>query len=482
MLSTNFEVPDKYQYQNGFGNLHETEALPGTLPIGMNSPQKPAHGLYTEKLSGTAFTAPRHENLQTWLYRVLPSSVHTPFQPCGDRSIYTSDASESGQSPVGGAKKRDQSPHWNYLPNQLRWDPFDLDEPADWVQGMHLISGAGDPTMKSGLGISIYSASRDMPPQAAFFSADGDLLVVPQHGVLDVQTELGKLLVRPGEIAVIPRGVRHRVSLPSGPVRGYILELYQGHFILPELGPIGSNGLANARDFQTPVAAFDDEDECEGTPLRWTIISKFANRLFRAQQTYTPFDVVAWHGTYYPYKYDLGRFNTIGTISYDHTDPSIFTVLTAPSAAPGTAVADFVIFPPRWAVAGDTFRPPWYHRNTMSEFMGLIQGSYDGKAGTGFRAGGASLHNVMGAHGPDRATFEKATAEDTSAPQRIGEGGLAFMFETMFMLGVTDWALGGHGADGEEGCGKLQMEYNAEAWQGLERRFRKPAIEETSSN
>jgi homogentisate 1,2-dioxygenase len=483
MIGTKFEVPDKYRYQNGFGNHHETEALPETLPVGMNSPQKPAHGLYTEKLSGTAFTAPRHENLQTWLYRILPSSVHTPFRPCKDGSIYTSDEKGSVHESVGAGSHQDEAPRWNYLPNQLRWDPFDLDKQADWVQGTRLIAGAGDPTLKSGLGISVYAAGCDMPPQTAYFTADGDLLIVPQQGVLDVQTELGKLLVRPGEIAVIPRGIRHRVTLPSGPVRGYILELYQGHFLLPELGPIGSNGLANARDFQAPVAAFDEEDDREQNTLNWTIVSKFANRPFVARQTYTPFDVVAWHGTYYPYKYDLGRFNTIGTISHDHPDPSIFTVLTAPSSAPGTAVADFVIFPPRWAVAGGTFRPPWYHRNTMSEFMGLITGQYDGKAGTGFRAGGASLHNVMGAHGPDRATFERASEEDTAVPARIGDGGLAFMFETMFMLGVSEWALrGAAGDDGRaDGCGKLQAGYNSEAWQGLERRFRRPAPETSPS-
>lgn len=275
--------------------------------------------------------------------------------------------------------------------------------------------------MKSGLAILVFAAGKDMGKEA-FYSADGDFLIVPQHGVLDIQTELGRLLVRPNEICVIPRGIRYRVTLPQGPVRGYICELYQGHYQLPELGPIGSNGLANVRDFQAPVAAFS-EDLTE-----WNLTSKFDNKIFTAQQSHTPFDIVAWHGTYYPYKYDLGRFNTIGTISYDHPDPSIFTVLTGPSDHAGTAIADFAIFPPRWLVAEDTFRPPWYHRNTMSEFMGLISGDYDAKTGGGFRPAGASLHNIMSAHGPDsNAHYGASNAE--LKPQKVGEGSMAFMFE-----------------------------------------------------
>jgi homogentisate 1,2-dioxygenase len=263
---------------------------------------------------------------------------------------------------------------------------------------------------------------------------------------------------------VIPRGIRYRVELPEGPSRGYALELFQGHFQLPELGPIGSNGLANARDFQAPVAAYEDDQS------DWVITVKFGGRLFDAAQDHSPFDVVAWHGTYYPYKYDLGRFNTIGSISYDHPDPSIFTVLTAPSPVAGTAVADFVIFPPRWLVAEGTFRPPWYHRNTMSEFMGLIAGDYDAKAGgqDGFQPGGASLHNVMAAHGPDEGTFEAASNADL-APQKVGAGSMAFMFESCLMLGVTDWSL--------VRCQRVQEEYVEHAWGKLQRRFKAPTQE-----
>ena len=345
-----------------------------------------------------------------------------------------------------------------------------MDDSVDWVHSLHLVAGAGDPAMKQGLGIFIFAAGKSMDSHSAFYSADGDLLIVLQHGVLDITTELGPLLVRPNEICVIPRGIRHRVALPHGHVRGYILELYQGHFRLPELGPIGSNGLANVRDFQAPKASFTKDASGENT---YTILSKFAGRLFAATQKHTPFDIVAWHGTYYPYKYDLARFNTLGSISYDHPDPSIFTVLTAPSPTPGTAVADFVIFPPRWLVAENTFRPPWYHRNTMSEFMGLIHGNYDAKEGGGFQPAGASLHNVMSAHGPDNVTEQKASEAELK-PMKVGEGSMAFMFESSLMVGVTDWGL--------KKCHKVQHAYNEESWEGLKPRFRRPEKIGSSGN
>ncbi|KAE9976188.1 hypothetical protein EG328_002740 [Venturia inaequalis] len=447
MPTSSFKTKEKYRYQNGFGTYHETEAIEGALPVGQNSPQQPAYGLYAEKLSGTAFTAPRAENLQSWLYRILPASAHSPFEARESTTYNTNPESK---------------PHERIyqIPNQLRWDPFDIDETMDWVHSLHLVAGAGDPTMKAGVGYYIFAAGKDMDPREAFYSADGDFLIVLQHGVLDIQTELGKILVRPNEICVIPRGIRYRVTLPEGPVRGYILELYQGHFQLPELGPIGSNCLANLRDFQAPVAHFDED-----TNNTYTLLSKFSGHLFAAKQNHTPFDIVAWHGNYYPYKYDLGRFNTIGSISFDHPDPSIFTVLTAPSERLGTAVADFVIFPPRWLVAENTFRPPWYHRNTMSEFMGLIGGVYDAKTGGGFQPAGASLHNVMSAHGPDANTYDKASTVELR-PQKVGEGSMAFMFESCLMVGVTEWGL--------KKCRKLQDDYNAESWEGIKPRFRRP--------
>lgn len=413
-----------------FANLYRTEAIPDTLPIGANSPQKPNHGLYAEKLSGTAFIAPRNENQQTWTYRILPSAAHLPYEICLELAV------------EGSVKQ---------IPHQLRWDPFDLDETADWVYGLKKLGGVGDPATKTGLNIFIYAAGTSMDKHHSFYSADGDFLIVPQHGVLDIQTELGYILARPNEVVVIPRGIKYRVGLPSGNVRGYILELCDGHFKLPELGPIGSNGLANSRDFQTPVAAFENRLET-GT---WTNYTKYNNAIFSATQQHTPFDVVGWHGLYYPYKYDLGRFNVIGSTSFDHPDPSIYTVLCNP-------IADFVIFPPRWLVQEDTFRPPWYHRNTMSEFMGLIMGEYDAKAG-GFKAAGASLHNVMSAHGPDVETHTRASNGELR-PVKVGTGSMAFMFESPLMIGVTDWGL--------ETCRKVQRGYNKESWVPLKRHFR----------
>jgi homogentisate 1,2-dioxygenase len=455
LAHTMSEVPaDSYISINMLTACSRTEAVDGALPLGANSPQKPPFGLYAEKLSGTAFTAPRHENQQTWLYRILPSAAHSSFSP-RESSTYNTNP---------------QGKKMNQIPNQLRWDPFDMDETVDWVHSLHLVAGAGDPTMKSGLGIMIFAAGRDMSANEAFYSADGDFLIVLQHGVLDIQTELGHLLIRPNEIVVIPRGIKYRVTLPAGPVRGYILELYQGHFQLPELGPIGSNCLANARDFQAPIGAFDEDHDGSNT---WEILCKFDGHLFAAKQTHTPFDVVAWHGLYYPYKYDLGRFNTIGTVSFDHPDPSIFTVLTGPSDHVGTAIADFVIFPPRWLVGEDTFRPPWYHRNTMSEFMGLIHGDYDAKTGGGFRPAGASLHNIMSAHGPDSSTHEKASNTELK-PAKVGEGSMAFMFESCLMVGVTDWGL--------KQCKKVQEDYNEESWTLLKAHFKRPEGENSKDH
>ncbi|KAI0201665.1 homogentisate 1,2-dioxygenase [Astrocystis sublimbata] len=455
MPVTAFEFPERHSYQNGFGSYIETEAIAGALPIGQNSPQKHPYGLYAEKLSGTAFTAPRHENQQSWLYRILPSCAHPPFTSVAD-------------GPFSSDKPSDPA-RLEYIPNQLRWDPFDHDEGTDFASGIHLVAGAGDPTLKQGVGIYVYAAGKSMDDYAAFYSADGDMLIVAQEGVLNIRTELGWLLVRPMEICVIPRGIKYQVHLPSGPARGYALELYQGHFTLPELGPIGSNCLANARDFQAPTASFTEDygaTASEG-PNTYTITVKFNNSLFQTQQPHTPFDVVAWHGNYYPYKYDLGRFNTIGSISYDHPDPSIFTVLSALSDHPGTAIADFVIFPPRWLVAEGTFRPPWYHRNTMSEFMGLIAGDYDAKKGGqgGFMPGGASLHNVMSGHGPDAAAFEGASNAELK-PAMVGKGSCAFMFESCLMVGVTEWGL--------KKCRKIQQGYNDESWGGVKVHWKRP--------
>ncbi|EMD00510.1 hypothetical protein BAUCODRAFT_172492 [Baudoinia panamericana UAMH 10762] len=454
MPVTHFATPDPYAYHNGFCCHHESEALQGALPLAQNSPQKPPYGLYAEKLSGTAFTAPRKENQQSWMYRILPSAVHRAWEPVPTQ--------EYDATSLSGADVQQ-------IPNQLRWDPFDFDDAVDWLGGLHLVAEAGDPVMKTGLAIYVFAAGQSMKANEAFYSADGDMLVVLQHGVLDLTTEFGRIALRANEIAVIPRGIRYRVDMPNGSARGYICELYQGHYQLPELGPIGSNGLANVRDFQVPRAFYEEDFNT------WTLVSKFNKVLYRTSQDHTPFDVVAWHGTYYPYKYDLGRFNTIGSISYDHPDPSIFTVLTGPSYQEGTAIADFVIFPPRWLVQEDTFRPPWYHRNTMSEFMGLIAGDYDAKAGGpgGFRPAGASLHNIMSGHGPDAVTHRAATCTDLK-PQKVGSGSMAFMFESCLMVGVTAWGL--------QHCQKVQPKYNEESWEPLVSHFDKSNVGAGAAN
>jgi homogentisate 1,2-dioxygenase len=292
-------------------------------------------------------------------------------------------------------------------------------------------AGNGDVGASAGLGIHLYTANQSMA-RRCFFSADGELLIVPREGRIILLTELGVLKVAPLQIAVIPRGVKFRVELPDGEAHGYVAENYGALFRLPELGPIGSNGLANVRDFETPVAWFEDRDE------PFEVVQKFQGRLWTTMLDRSPLDVVAWHGNLAPYRYDLTRFNTINTVSYDHPDPSIFTVLTSPSDTPGVANCDFVIFPPRWMVAEDTFRPPWFHRNVMSEFMGLIQGEYDAKAG-GFAPGGASLHNCMNAHGPDRESYGKGVAA-VLKPHRI-EDTMAFMFESRHVIRPTRWAM-----------------------------------------
>ncbi|TFI57295.1 homogentisate 1,2-dioxygenase [Sphingomonas parva] len=417
-------------YMTGFGSHFATEAVPGALPEGRNSPQRPAFGLYAEQLSATAFTAPRAENRRAWLYRIRPSAEHPPFAPY------------DGAPAFGGAALHDPLP-----PNRLRWSPLDYPDAAtDLIDGMATMVANGGPEALSGCAVHVYRATDDM--RRFFFNADGEMLFVPQDGRLTLFTEMGRIDVAPGEIALVPRGVRFRAALPDGRARGYVAENHGALFRLPELGPIGSNGLANPRDFLTPVAAYEDRDgETE-------LVQKYLGRLWTTRIDHSPLDVVAWHGNLAPWKYDLARFNTIGTVSFDHPDPSIFTVLTSPSDTPGRANADFVIFPPRWMVAEDTFRPPWFHRNVMSECMGLIHGAYDAKA-EGFAPGALSLHNLMAGHGPDVASWRGAS-EAALKPHKI-EGTMAFMVESCWPFRPTAFAMAGEA---------LQADYD-EAWGGF---------------
>lgn len=422
-------------YQSGFGNSFESEALPGALPAGRNSPQRCPYGLYAEQLSGTAFTAPRADNRRSWLYRIRPSAMHAPFERMEAAHIVSS--FETVPVP----------------PNQLRWNPLPMPEaPTDFVQGISTMAGSGSPQAQSGAAAHLYAVNRSMKHRA-FYNADGEMLIVPQQGQHRFVTEFGVIDAEPQEIVVIPRGVRFRLEIPEDTARGYICENYGANFRLPDLGPIGSNGLANPRDFLTPTAAYED---IEGPH---ELVAKFMGNLWSAQMTHSPFDVVAWHGNYAPYKYDLRRFNAMGSISYDHPDPSIFLVLHSVSDTPGVSNIDFVVFPPRTLCMEDTFRPPWFHRNIASEFMGLVHGVYDAKA-EGFSPGGASLHNSMTGHGPDADTFEKATHADLSKPHVIKDT-MAFMFETRMVWQPTEFALA---------SAELQKDYPS-CWQGLQKHF-----------
>ena len=422
-------------YLTGFGNEHATEALPGALPVGQNSPQRVAYGLYAEQLSGTAFTAPRHANRRSWLYRIRPAAMHAAFENFAHPHFHN---------------RFDEVPT---SPNQLRWNPLPWPvAPTDFVDGLYTMAGNGSAATQSGCGLHTYACNRSMQGRF-FYDADGELVIVPQQGRLRIATELGVLEIAPQQIALIPRGMRFRVELLDDTARGYVAENFGAPLRLPDLGPIGSNCLANARDFEAPCAAYEDiEGEFE-------LIAKFQGHLWRAALDHSPLDVVAWHGNHVPYRYDLRRFNTIGSISFDHPDPSIFTVLTSPSDTPGTANMDFVIFPPRWLVAENTFRPPWFHRNVMSEFMGLVHGAYDAKA-EGFAPGGASLHNCMSGHGPDAETFARASAADASVPQHIVDT-MAFMFETRHVIHPTRQALESP---------HRQRDYQ-ECWAGLKKHF-----------
>ncbi|NQV54468.1 MAG: homogentisate 1,2-dioxygenase [Rhodospirillales bacterium] len=423
-------------YQTGFGNEFQTEAIPGAVPRGRNSPQKAPFGLYAEIISGTAFTAPRAENKRTWFYRQRPSVVHRPFTQADNKLVRG--------APFDGLPAN---------PNQMRWNPPKMPErQTDIIDGLATLCGAGDANGGGGLAVHLYAANASMTDRY-FYNADGEFLFVPETGRLSLLTEMGNLEIRPGEIAVVPRGIKYRVELPDGEARGYVAENFGAALTLPNLGPIGSNGLANPRDFKAPVAAYEER---EGN---FRLSCKFDGFLWDAEIGHSPLDVVGWHGNLTPYKYDLADFMVINTVSFDHCDPSIFTVLTSPSAVPGTANLDFVIFPPRWMVGENTYRPPWFHRNVMAEFMGLITGAYDGRE-EGFVPGGSSLHNRMSPHGNDAEVYAKASTQKLE-PVFL-DGTMAFMFETCFAYRPTNFAME---------TPLLQKNY-FETWQGLKKEFK----------
>jgi homogentisate 1,2-dioxygenase len=429
------------RYQTGFGNGFETEALPGALPVGRNSPQRCPYGLYAEQLSGSPFTAPRVSNERSWLYRIRPTVRHWGRFRRADAGLWRTAPNAEVEIP----------------PAPMRWDPLPMPaQPVSFIEGFHTMTTAGDVGGQAGMGAHVYVATRSMQDEY-FYNADGELLIIPEHGRLRLCTEFGVIDLEPGEIAVIPRGVKFRAELPAGPSRGYVCENYGGAFTLPERGPIGANCLANPRDFMTPVAAYEDHE----APSQ--LFVKQGGTLWIADIGQSPLDVIAWHGNYAPYKYDLRRYSPVGPLLFDHADPSIFTVLTAPSETPGTANVDFVCFPDRWLVAEDTFRPPWYHMNCMSEFMGLIYGQYDAKppqpGKPSFVPGGCSLHNAMLPHGPDAEAFARASTV-ALGPHKL-EGTMAFMFETRHRQRVTAFAAA---------TPQLQQDYQ-DCWAGLQRHF-----------
>ncbi|TFK22744.1 homogentisate 1,2-dioxygenase [Coprinopsis marcescibilis] len=442
-LSSQPTEKDPYIYQFGFGNRFASEALPGVIPYAQNSPQRVKYDLYAEGITGASFVAPRAENLSAWLYRIRPSVAHKGFTRLPDNPDM-----ESCFLPL--------NPKVHVSPTQLAWHPFDLppgSEKVDWTQGLKTIAGNGDPSLHEGLAIHMYLANTSMDKKA-FCNNDGDMLILPQQGRLDVQTEYGKLMVRPGELCVIQRGMKFKVLLPDGPSRGYIQEIFGQHYVLPELGPLGGYGLANARDFESPVASFDIDQS------PWEIIHRVTGQLHSCAQDHTPFDVVAWTGNYVPYKYALEKFVNVGSISKDHIDPSIFCVLTAKSKQDSVPLCDFLIFSPRWDVASGTFRPPYYHRNSSTEFMGLLYGNYDGRS-DGFQPGGASYETGFCPHGVSYDEWRKATEVDLQ-PQRVSEGTIAIMFESSMVLTITDWA--------KNRSGKLH-EHEPGMWDGLRDHF-----------
>lgn len=401
------------KYMTGFGNEFETEALPNALPVGQNSPQKPAYGLYSELFSATTFPAPRARNRRTYMFRIHPS-VQAPKYSRIDNSLIATPPFDTVPTP-----------------NNMRWDAFEIGgEDADFIDGLATICGVGGPIAQSGMAMHIYRVTRSMSDRV-FTNNDGEMIVMPQQGALRFVTELGVLEAAPGAIVILPKGIRFRVELPEGPARGFVCENFSQAFHLPELGLIGSNGLANAADFYAPVAAYEDRN----TPCE--LVQKYAGNLWATELPYSPLDVVAWRGNCAPMLYDAEKFVALGTATVDHPDPSIFCALTSGGDAVLGPNVDMLILPPRWLVAEHSFRPPGFHRNCVCEMVALIKGRHQGKTG-GFGPGGFSIHNNFAPHGPDVNTVQMAREEELK-PMKL-EGTLAFLFETRFPLAVTPFA------------------------------------------
>lgn len=400
-------------YQPGFGNEFATEAVAGALPVGQNSPQRPPLGLVSELVSGTAFVAPRALNRRSYLFRIRPSTNAHPLLPVSFPNFQTPPLAVDPQ------------------PGAMRWSTLnDKIAGKDFLDGLLTHCGNGSPRTQNGMAVHIYNASEPMTGRA-FVNSDGEMLIIPQTGKLVITTELGIMDIQPGELALIPKGMKMKVDPVSGPAYGFMCENYGLPFVLPDLGLIGSHGLANAIDFETPVAAFEDNEE----PTE--LIQKFCGSFWETKLEYSVFDVVAWRGNWAPCKYDMMKFNTMGSISYDHPDPSIFCALTSSSDAVAGGNVDFMILPPRWIVAEHSFRPPGFHRNSVSEFLALVKGAHESRS-SNFPPGSISLHNCWTPHGPDTETLEQARTAELQ-PQRVDDA-LVFMLETRFPLEMSSAA------------------------------------------
>eukprot|EP00484_Ammonia_sp_Unknown_P021843 CAMPEP_0197029846 /NCGR_PEP_ID=MMETSP1384-20130603/9208_1 /TAXON_ID=29189 /ORGANISM="Ammonia sp." /LENGTH=489 /DNA_ID=CAMNT_0042459085 /DNA_START=118 /DNA_END=1587 /DNA_ORIENTATION=+ len=429
------------KYTAGMQSYGESEALEGALPIAQNTPQKCPYGLYAEQINGTSFTTPRHYNLRSFLYKISPTVQRTSFEPLLSPYI-VNDFSSSNRSIAD-----------TYCPNVQRWNPQQIDtdscEKTKFYQGLRTLCGAGDTSTKTGMSIYLYAFNENML-DTSFCNADGDILIVPQNRTLLIRTEFGCMEVPPKFIAVIQRGIHFSVMYNPNEqsqsddddqfARGYIAEIYEGHFAIPELGPIGSAGLANCRDFETVTASFEHDDSIKDYGYR--VVHKFGGKLYECERNEASiYDVVAWHGNYAPYRYDLSKFCAVFSVSYDHTDPSVLTVLTAQSLDPGVAVCDFVIFPPRWQVMQNTFRPPYYHRNVMSEFVGNIHGDIKD---TSFIGGTSQVHPVFTPHGVPSDVANKliheVSPEDNNKPMPPKYTDLEFMFESKYNWKFTTWS------------------------------------------
>ncbi|KAK1641007.1 homogentisate 1,2-dioxygenase [Colletotrichum phormii] len=414
---------DPYAYQVGFGNRFSSEAIPGTLPRSCNVPQKVKYNLYSEQLNGSTFVASRTDIQNAWFYRVFPSVAH-------------GDITKMPRNPDIESRFTSGNENVEFVPGGLCWRAFPVpkagDPTIDFVQGLKTIVGNGESTTKDGLAVHVYAANSSMKKRA-FCSNDGDMLFVPQTGRLDIQTEFGRMMVRPGELAVIQSGIRFKVGLPDGPARGYIQEIFGSRYELPELGPLGSNGMALPRDFEFPVASFDMDTS------EWEIVYKLAGKLWSCKQNHTPFDVVAWDGNYVPFKYAAEKFVNAAFADKDQADPSLYTVLTAKSKMPGVPATDVMFFTPKWSSATNTFRPPYYHRNMSTEVVGIVYGDYKGTS-RNLEAGGLSFQSSFMPHGETHEAFVQATTNELKA-QRVGEGYLGFMFQISTHCAVTQYAL-----------------------------------------